>query len=62
MIRYACEATKIEEIRAAIAKNDGYCPCQLERSDDTRCMCKSFREQKEGLCHCGLYVKTQSCH
>lgn len=61
MIRFACERDKIKEIKDAIAANGGFCPCQLEKTDDTRCMCKSFRDQKEGVCHCGLYVKTQTC-
>lgn len=25
--------------------------------DDTKCMCKEFREQESGWCHCGLYYK-----
>lgn len=35
-----------------------YCPCAVEHTDDTVCMCKEFREMKEGTCHCGLYTKT----
>lgn len=38
------------------AKN-GYCPCCLLINEDTKCMCKDFREQEEGLCPCGLYRK-----
>ncbi len=26
---------------------------------DTKCMCKEFREMDEGMCHCGLYIKTK---
>lgn len=37
--------------------NNGYCPCALEKNADTKCMCKEFREQTEGFCHCGLYQK-----
>ena len=45
-------------IRQAIKNNNGYCPCRIERTPDTKCMCKEFREQEtEGSCHCGLYVK-----
>ena len=40
-----------------LRENDGYCPCKLERTEDTKCMCKEFRETEEGMCHCGLYVK-----
>ena len=35
-----------------------YCPCSLERNEDTVCMCKSFKEQTQpGECHCGMYEK-----
>lgn len=44
-------------IRSKLKDNDGYCPCRLVKNDDTKCMCKEFREQEEGVCHCGLYVK-----
>jgi ferredoxin-thioredoxin reductase catalytic subunit len=36
-----------------IKENGGYCPCSIEKTDDTKCMCKEFRET--GVCHCGLY-------
>lgn len=53
-----CDERKVREIREALLENDGYCPCKVERSDDTKCMCKEFRSlQKEGVCHCGLYQK-----
>jgi hypothetical protein len=29
----------------------------IECIEDTRCMCKEFREQAEGECHCGRYKK-----
>jgi hypothetical protein len=48
-----------DEVRQAIKDNDGYCVCAIEKTPDTKCMCKEFREQEEsGLCHCGLYKKT----
>lgn len=41
-------------------KKDPHCPCQIEKTADTKCMCKLFREQEEeGECHCGLYIKTK---
>ena len=50
---------KIEE---AIKNNDGYCCCALEKNEDTKCMCRDFREQKEyGFCHCGRYLKVLKC-
>jgi len=46
---------KIEE---AIKNNDGYCCCAIDKNEDTRCMCKDFREQQlSGFCHCGRYYK-----
>ena len=56
--------TKIEKlpdtdaILEAVKANDGYCPCRRTKTADTKCMCKEFKEQKEGICHCGLYKKT----
>lgn len=51
-------AELVEKIRQRIKDNDGYCPCALIKNEDTKCMCKEFRELiKEGSCHCGLYYK-----
>ena len=49
-------------ILGQLKTNGGYCPCRLEKTDDTKCMCKEFREQIkddnfEGFSHCGLYKK-----
>lgn len=49
----------VAEIRKQLKENDNYCPCVLEKTPDTKCMCKEFREMKEGTCHCGLYIKTK---
>ena len=46
-----------EKIQQALKDTGGYCPCRLEKTQDTVCMCKEFREQESGPCHCGLYVK-----
>lgn len=48
---------EVQHIQQALKDNDGYCPCRLERTIDTQCMCKEFREQDIGFCHCGLYEK-----
>ena len=42
-------------IRSSIRNNDGYCPCSLDRSEDTKCPCLAFRSG-EG-CQCGLYIE-----
>ena len=57
------DADKVVEIRKALKDNDGYCPCRLFKTPDTKCMCKKFRDQIEqgieGECHCGLYILTK---
>ena len=45
------------QVSNAIKANNGYCPCSLIKNQDTKCMCKNFRELEEGECHCGLFVK-----
>lgn len=51
---------KFKEVTNAVKQNDGYCPCLLLRNEDTKCICKEFREQAEsgykGECRCGRYV------
>ena len=52
-----------EVVREGLKRTGGYCPCRLERTEDTKCMCKEFREQMagpefEGFCHCRLYYKS----
>ena len=48
----------VKSLSIAIAENDGYCPCAVAKTPDTKCKCRDFREQKEpGPCHCGLYLK-----
>lgn len=56
-IRKVADEKLAQEILDLIKKNDGYCPCRLFKTEDTKCMCKEFREQEEGYCHCGLYYK-----
>lgn len=52
----------VKTIQEGLKKNDGYCPCRMEKNKYTKCMCKEFREQIqdpkfEGYCHCMLYYK-----
>ena len=50
----------VAEIRAALKENDGYCPCRLIKTPETKCPCQDFRAQTTpGLCHCGLYQKIE---
>ena len=53
----------VKTIQESKKKKNGHCPCRLEITEDTKCMCKEFREQIsdpnfEGFCHCLLYYKS----
>ena len=53
----------VDGLKKVMAENGGYCPCRLEHNEDTKCMCKEFRDQIrdpgfEGFCHCLLYHKS----
>lgn len=56
-IEITSDPIKKKEILDALKANGNYCPCRLEKIPENKCMCKEFREQKEGTCHCGLYIK-----
>ena len=54
----------VETLQNKLKENGGYCPCKLEKTEDTKCMCKEFKEQIndpnfEGFCHCLLYYKSK---
>lgn len=54
----------VKTIKDGLKKNGGYCPCRVEKNEDTKCMCKEFRDQIkdpnfEGYCHCMLYYKSK---
>ena len=56
-IKVVDDIEHVKTIREALKNNDGYCPCRVQKTEDTKCMCKEFREQTNGECHCGLYYK-----
>ena len=56
-IKLSDDTELVKEIKNRLRDNGGYCPCKIEKTDDTKCMCREFREQENGECHCGLYVK-----
>lgn len=61
-IRLNEDESVVKLIKDGLKKKNGYCPCVLEVSPDTKCMCKQFKEQIkdpefEGYCHCMLYYK-----
>lgn len=54
------EPELVQSIREQLKENGGYCPCRIEHTEDTKCMCKEFRDMvRDGICgecHCGLYI------
>ncbi|CDE05508.1 uncharacterized protein BN640_01625 [Anaerotruncus sp. CAG:390] len=61
-VRLNEDAAVVAAVREGLKRTGGYCPCVRERSEDTKCMCREFREQIkdpnfEGYCHCMLYYK-----
>lgn len=49
-----------EKVTQAVKDNNGFCPCLIEQSENTKCVCKDFEEQDfEGECHCGRFVKVK---
>ena len=50
----------VETVKKGLKERGGYCPCRLQKNEDTKCMCKEFRDMEEGTCHCGLYIKTKA--
>lgn len=56
-IRYSNDEELVAEIKQRLKETGGFCPCRIEKTPDTKCMCKEFREQESGECHCGLFVK-----
>ncbi len=49
-----------EEVTQKVKENGGYCPCMINKTEDTKCICKEFRSSAEqGECHCGRFVKVE---
>lgn len=50
----------VRYIKRRIKDNNGYCPSADEKTRDTKCKCKAFRDQVAngipGECDCGLYI------
>ena len=35
----------VNTIREGLKRTGGYCPCRLERTKATKCMCQEFKDQ-----------------
>ena len=58
------DAEMVRTIREGLKRTGGYCPCRIQRTEETRCICQEFRRQMadpefEGYCHCMLYSKSK---
>ena len=56
------DAEIVAAVEEGLGRTGGYCPCRRDRTPDTKCMCKEFRDQIadpgfEGYCPCMLYYK-----
>ena len=51
----------VATIRAALKEKQGFCPCVVGCSPESKCMCKDFIENTPvgEYCHCGLYKKIE---
>ena len=56
-IRLNDDAELVADIKQRLKESNGYCPCRIQKTEDNKCMCKEFREQESGECHCGLFIK-----
>lgn len=54
---------KVKEVKKQLKENDGYCPCALIHSPQTKCICKRFKDKVaegySGECDCGLYISKE---
>ena len=62
-ISYNPDEEIVKSVKEGLERTGGYCPCRIQRTEDTKCMCKEFRDQIkdpefEGFCHCLLYYKS----
>ena len=58
-ISLTTDSSFVQEVKEAIKANNGHCPCAIIKDDAHRCMCDTFKKQDEGVCPCGLYIKTK---
>ena len=63
-VRFNEDTELVAQIKEGLKRKGGYCPCRLQKTEDTKCICKEFREQIadpefEGYCHCLLYYKSK---
>ena len=63
-ITFNPDAEIVKTGQDGLERTGGYCPCMLQQSEDTKCICRDFRDkikdpEFEGFCHCLLYYKSK---
>ena len=63
-IRLNENAEVVQTVKEGLKRTGGYCPCRLEQTEATKCICDEFKMQMadpefEGYCHCMLYYKSK---
>ncbi len=63
-IRFNKDKEIVKTVQEGFKRTGGYCPCKIQRNEDTKCMCKEFRDQIkdpnfERFCQCLLYYKSK---
>ena len=53
-LKVIMESEEYKLFKDSLKNNNGYCPCSIEKSDDTKCICKKMREEK--ICECEVYI------
>lgn len=56
-VRLSDDKELVAEVKRQLKENQNYCPCKIHKIEANKCMCEEFRNQENGECHCGLYVK-----
>ena len=63
VLKKVSQLIEIIEVDPSVAelvkKNEGYCPCAIEKSHETKCICKMFKEQAIGKFLCGRFEKVR---
>ena len=45
-LKVLADKESYENFKVSLKNNEGYCPCSIEKSEDTKCICKKMREDK----------------
>lgn len=49
-----------EKVTQAVITNSGFCPCAVFKIEETKCICKEFRDKDTpGFCHCKRFLKVE---